>query len=375
MNKKPKQKPIEDKFIRETFFIDSESIQTVTDSTGNEVTKFRAYAQEIDKKNLNKRIYTADAVHEAVKEVQKPIKDGAVFAYVNHPNWILGEDIEKIGAVVTKVDIENDVVYIEGNFAKTTAFKNMMAVKDAGGKLGISARGYVLNPEENPKYDEKLDAYVFGKGYRIDGWDFVSSPAVKKAQVIAMEEIEEEQEEVVKEENKDLNSQKPKEEKVMFKTIEELRANYPELVGQLDSKLATITGEKEASDKRVKELETSLTDAVKKVEELSKTLDAINKEKAALTVKALAATMLADNKYAKHIVVPDSITTEDALKAFIDAETKKFDAVLAEAGKTVDNKEVIVPEKPKAVADKVEPKKETGVLDAQIDTWIKVLNR
>lgn len=291
----------------------------------DEITTFEAYAQEADKKNLNDRIYPTKALKNALDKIQHLIAEKKIFAYKNHPNFLAGEDLENIAAYITEAKLVDGVVRIKGKFTSLDAAKTVKTLLKDGVKVGLSARGYGLFT-----YDEKQKAYIAPDDYEVDGWDFVTRPAVKKAKVTSFE-------------NENINNNK--EEFLMeIKTLDELKVAHTglctQLIAQTEAPLKAqvdninkdLVAAKAANDElkaKLKAAEDEKVLALKANDELKaeikKAQDAAEKVK----FDAEVAKMLADNKYKDLIEIPASITTVADAKAFIEKATAKYDAFTA----------------------------------------------
>lgn len=321
MKKKPEQKN-ENKvnYLIDNFVIDA--INIIKDTAG-EVSTFKARVQEADKVNLNRRIYLKDALKEAVDFYKKKIAAKQSYALVDHPDMCAGASFDKVGALITDIwfDENDNFVYIEGTFIKNDNFRTKLKpIIDAGGALPFSVRGYSVK-DGNPEWSDEKQAWIFGKGYRIGAYDFVVDPALEEASTISMEQREEQQ--------ADINLNKSKEEHRMFKTVDELRAEYPSLVKILDDQIETLKKTNDANEKTVietkKQVETLTAEVSTKTDSLNKANAEIAKAKFDMGVTEL----MKDHKYAKFINIPATVTTIEDATAYITAETAKLDAFKA----------------------------------------------
>jgi hypothetical protein len=350
----------------------------------DDITKFEAIAQEADKKNKNNRIYPKKVLQSALDALRPKLKKKEVFAMSDHPNWMEGPKISRIAAVINEAYLNSDnKVVIKGTFLDNEAANEVKALLKAGVKVGVSARGY-----GDYDIDEKKKAMIFKEGYEIEGWDFVVYPAAN-AKVTHFE-------------SENTNS---KEEITMeIRTLDGLRAAYPELVASLEKphvdKVAEIVT---ASDAKVADLTEKLTDAEARVSDLNTKFDELNARHdatlkaldeasgkltialdenakikadiAAAELKMAIDALLKDCKFAQFIKVP-AVASVDEAKAYIDAEVAKFeqfaaslktDAVAAEP-------EQIVTEEPKAKAEDMAPAKKDDT-DPIVDLYCKLATK
>lgn len=357
------------KYITETFYLDS--IDTKVDEAGQSYTSFRALAQQIDTRNDNKRIYTKEAIDEALAIVDVQIKKNAVFCLIDHPDTFERVKIKNVGARVTGIEVIDNNIYITGVFIDNAAFREYLKpLIDSKSRIGISVRGYTIN-DGNPEWNNEKDALVYKKGYRIDGWDFVLQPAVDEANVLTLEEKE----------NQIKNT---KEEKIMdFKTLSELKANFPHLFVEDDmarkNALDAISNEKKALDDKLKAALDSNTALAAKFDEKSKevetlgaklktteaSLDSVKAEIDGIKFQSELSKIIADCKYKEFIAVPSHIKNAEDAKKYVADEVTRLDAFLAK----VKPGEAVTPATPATpAADSATPAKTTA-MDAQ-DMWI-----
>lgn len=357
------------KYTTEFFFIDS--IESKVDSAGKEYTTFRALAQQIDVKNGNKRIYTNDAIDEAVAIIRKQIEKKAVFALIDHPDAFERVKIKNAGARITDVEIQGQNIYVTGVFIQNDAYlKHLKPLIDSGSQVGLSVRGYTIN-SNNPEWNEGKDAWIYKKGYRIDGWDFVLNPAVEEASIISLED-------------KEIQANDNKEEKVMdFKTYSELKAHFPHLFVEDDAArkaaIDSLQNEKSELEAKLKTATDSLSANVAKMAEKDKenetlsaklktteaSLDSLKNELDGIKFQGELSKLMTDCKYKEHIVVPAHIKNIADAKTYIDGEVARLDTFLAKIRPAA---EKIVDGKPATPAESQTPA--TSVAMDEQDTWI-----
>ena len=340
-DKAKSKKPVE---YLETFYLDSESIQTVIDdATKKEITKFRAMAQEVDKKNDNKRIYTPVGVDDAFSVLQPKIAKRKVASLCDHPDFGNAK-IKDAVAKITKAEVIDGKIWIEGEFIKNATFKDyLLPYIDAGMTLEMSVRGGSVS-STCPYWDSDREAWVFDKGYRIYGWDFVTEAANRDTEVVVeslQHSIEENQ-----------PNKNHKEESIMdIKTLDELKAQYPALTDQLSngftSQVKTANDALEAEKSKTAEMTKQVTSFTDENAKLKTANDAVSKELADIKLQNGINTLMKDHKYAQFITIPKTVASIEDATAFVEAETKKLDAFAA----TVVKHEVIVTDqKPAAPA-------------------------
>lgn len=333
----------------------------------DDISYFEAVAQEADKKNKNNRIYPKAVLESALGKIQPKIKRKEIFAMTDHPNWMEGPRISRIAAIVSEAALNSDnKVMIKGYFVDNDAAKEVKSLLKMGVKVGVSARGY-----GDYDLDEKTGVVTLKDGYEIEGWDFVVYPAANAK----ITHFESEDKTTTKDSKEDIEMD--------IRTLDGLRAAYPELVASLEKPLVdqveTVTADAEAkiltATEKVTVLDAEKVELQTKFDELNTrheatlkaldeaaaklqiVLDENNKMKsdvAATELKLAVDALLKDNKYAQFIKIDAALDTIEKVKAFVDAETAKFDAFAQTVTKPVVNDEVVI-EQPKAKLEDMQP--------------------
>lgn len=316
------------------YLVDNFAFESITafkdEKTGKEIHKFTARVQQADKTNLNQRYYEEDALIEAVDYYQKKIDAKQSFMLLDHPDWFSGGSHDRVIAIVTsiKYDKASKFVFIEGEFVKNKLWDEVLKpIIDAGGIPAYSVRGYCPNSTDanrNPVWDDTLKAYRFKKGYRIVGYDLVTEPAMEDATTVAMENHAPatppaNTEETNISDNKNLKGETRMEPKV-YKTLAELKADYPALLKETDDIIAKLTAD---NAKLGADLNTANQKLALVQDEQAKT----SAQLADMQVKVECEKMLKDNAFAKYITIPATIKTVADAKSYIDAETAKLTAL------------------------------------------------
>lgn len=318
------------------YLVDNFAFESITafkdEKTGKEIHKFTARVQQADKTNLNQRYYEEDALIEAVDYYQKKIDAKQSFMLLDHPDWFSGGSHDRVIAIVTsiKYDKASKFVFIEGEFVKNKLWDEVLKpIIDAGGIPAYSVRGYCPNSTDanrNPVWDDTLKAYRFKKGYRISGYDLVTEPAMEDATTVAMENHSPAPAATVETpdtnkttDNKNLKGE-PRMEPKVYKTLAELKADYPSLLKETDDLIAKLTAD---NTKLAGDLNTANQKLALVQDEQAKT----SAQLADMQVKVECEKMLKDNAFAKYITIPATIKTVADAKSYIDAETAKLTAL------------------------------------------------
>lgn len=215
-----------------------------------------------DYPNGNNRIYPKEVMQKAIEALRPKVEAGRVRMMVDHPMW--DASMRSVGAIVTEIsDVDAaGYAYYKAQIVDTAAGKDLKAIVDAGGKLGVSTRGYgsAAYDQDYPPFAGKFD--VIQAGYELRTFDFVDDPSVSDTEAYCQIES-----------NRRSNP---------MKTIDELKSAYPEL---MESFKATVieTEVKKAVDEAIAQADKT------NVELLANNVKHISdKEKLSETVKALS---------------------------------------------------------------------------------------
>jgi len=160
-----------------------------------------------DKPNGNNRIYPKKVLDTAITALQSRIEKGAVKMSLDHPDW-MGKNAD-CAAIMTKLTpVQDDgYSYYEAQIVDTTKGKDLKAILNGGGTVGVSTRGRGASAcdQEWPGFPGKFE--VISEGFKLDTVDFADNPSVGET------------EDDVHLENKKGD---------IMKTLEELRKEFPE---------------------------------------------------------------------------------------------------------------------------------------------------
>ena len=204
-----------------------------------------------DTPNSNNRIYPTDIMNEAVKKLQLKVKKGAVKMALDHPEWT--PKLKDTAAIITDIsEIGIDKKgYYTAQIVDTAVGKDLKAILDGGGVVGVSTRGYgaTLDDQELPGLSGRYT--IIQPGFKLESIDFVDIPSV--------EETEDNMTLEQKGENK-------------MKTIEEIMKAYPELFKKFNDK--TEAEKKDLVDKlnEAIKVSNSATSNFNKLAEMIKTI-------------------------------------------------------------------------------------------------------
>ncbi|PKP53828.1 MAG: hypothetical protein CVT92_02530 [Bacteroidetes bacterium HGW-Bacteroidetes-1] len=211
--------------------------------------------------NGNNRIYPREVMQKAIEALRPKVEAGRVRMMVDHPAW--EASMRSVGAIVLEIsDVDAaGYAYYKAQIIDTAAGKDLKAIVDAGGKLGVSTRGYgaAAYDQEFPPHAGKFD--VIQPGFDLKTFDFVDDPSVSDTEAYCQIES-----------NRRSNP---------MKTIDELKSAYPELMESF--KATVIESEvKKAVDEATAQAETVKTALVAEKDVLAET-----NKKLSETVKSL----------------------------------------------------------------------------------------
>jgi hypothetical protein len=195
--------------------------------------KLTGICQKGNYPNGNDRIYKTELLAREVKRFQTKMDRGLAMGKVYHPGFFdqggpVG--VTDVSHRLTKLWMEGDLVRGELLVFKTVSGKDVEAITDGGGRIGISSRGY-----GRMKFYDKAeiggkkykDVWVVDENYRLETFDLVLTPSVPTA---IMRPVKNESQDEVD----DCNEQISKEEGGNNSmTLEELRAQHPGLYNEI----------------------------------------------------------------------------------------------------------------------------------------------
>lgn len=118
----------------------------------------------------NKRVYTRALWERELKRLARALDERKVYGELDHPAD--GRTmLKRASHILTGLRLENGVVVGEAEILDTQEGKNLKAILDAGGAVGVSSRGFgTTRPNQ-----EGMD--VVQDDYRLMTFDFVADPA------------------------------------------------------------------------------------------------------------------------------------------------------------------------------------------------------
>lgn len=118
----------------------------------------------------NKRVYPRSLWERELSSLREAIERRKVFGELDHPND--GRTmLKRVSHIITGLELDGDVVIGEAEILDTTNGKDLKAILQGGGAVGVSSRGYGTTSPGPDGTD------VVGEDYRLMTFDFVAEPA------------------------------------------------------------------------------------------------------------------------------------------------------------------------------------------------------
>jgi len=149
--------------------------------------KLTGVVQKGNYPNGNKRIYKTELLVREVAKFQTKITRGLAIGKVYHPGFFDPggpSGVVDVSHRLLKLWTEGDIVYGELLIFRTASGKDIEAINDGGGRIGISSRGYgTMKRFDNVKIKgvEYKDVWVVDDNYQLETFDLVLTPSVKTA--------------------------------------------------------------------------------------------------------------------------------------------------------------------------------------------------
>lgn len=287
--------------------------------------------------NGNKRIYKTELLERELGRIQSRLSRGLALGKAYHPGFFDPggpSGVTDISHRITKLWMEGDVVKGELLVFRTTSGKDIEAITDGGGKIGISSRGYGSSKFYNKAKVagvEYKDVFIIDDNYRLETFDLVLNPSVKTAIMFPVKET--------------INNNKVSNDKVdealksdksickkdnsrggnKSMTIEELKSLHPELYNNVrdaaikEGKELTLKDVKATNEAAIISVNEEKASEIKVLKEANETLTSDNvslkKENEELKVdkaKVEADKLAVDIK----VAVTDAINSSDYKKYF-----------------------------------------------------------
>jgi hypothetical protein len=127
-----------------------------------------------DKATENKRLYPATLWEREIQRLGKAMKEMKVYGELDHP--MDGRtQLKRVSHIISDLHMEGDAVIGTAHILDTDEGRNLKAILDGGGAVGVSSRGFGTT-KPNLKGEE-----VVQPDYRLMTFDFVAEPAQTSA--------------------------------------------------------------------------------------------------------------------------------------------------------------------------------------------------
>jgi TolA-binding protein len=186
--------------------------------------------------NGNNRIYPNEILNKAISKFRNKVSQKRVKMSMDHPEY--EGKVGNTAAILLEVtDVQADnMAYYKAQIVDTRVGKDLKAILDAGGQVGVSTRGRSYNCKFEQEWPGLPGKYtIIGDDFELLNIDFVEEPSVEKTEELMQ-----------------LENTKRSED---MKTLEELQKEYPEIFQQLEKK---VQDEKSTLETKVKEMEGSV---------------------------------------------------------------------------------------------------------------------
>ncbi len=189
-------------------------LEEITEGSTNERMRVKFQAMEVDTINRNLRVYPSAIIEREIGKLQKGLKEREVFSAADHPTDGKSS-IPGTAALPDRLWINGNEVFGEATILKTRVGEDLQEIIRAGGKIGVSARGFG-NLKEGEW--EGKPAKIVQEDYELVTFDFVIGPGFDKATVRAFTE--------------QVDTQGG--EEMEIRSVEDLRRHHPRLVQEIE---------------------------------------------------------------------------------------------------------------------------------------------
>jgi hypothetical protein len=230
------------------------------ESVVNEANKQTSYIisgpfMKADVPNRNGRVYKREISNSAIAKLRPMVQERRIRMLVDHPEFFSGPKLLNTGAVLIDItDVQDDgYAYYKAKIVDTTVGKELKAIISES-KVGVSTRGSgEVREEEIVGYEGKYDVIY---DWELSSIDFVDDPAVLDTEAYMKLQVE-----------------SKKRSSVMFKTVEEIKTNCPDLFKQIVE--STTTDVKKEYETKLQEAEQKAKDTAQSFSDKAADLDTL----------------------------------------------------------------------------------------------------
>jgi hypothetical protein len=152
----------------------SVSLQLVEGEAGEGKVRLRGEFARCDIPTENKRVYTGQLWEREIRRLNKAMEGRQLYGELDHPSDGRTQ-LARVSHLLTNLQIKDGLVIGEAEVLDTERGRNLKAILQAGGRVGISSRGYGSTRTNDKGHD------VVGDDYRLVTFDFVADPADQNA--------------------------------------------------------------------------------------------------------------------------------------------------------------------------------------------------
>jgi hypothetical protein len=158
--------------------VDSRTIQLQLveggDGEGEKKTRLRGEFARCGEATANKRVYTQKLWEREIHRLAKAMEGKQLYGELDHPSDGRTQ-LARVSHLLLNLEIKDGLVVGEAEVLDTERGRNLKAILQAGGRVGISSRGYGSTSKDDKGHD------VVGDDYRLVTFDFVADPADQNA--------------------------------------------------------------------------------------------------------------------------------------------------------------------------------------------------
>lgn len=230
------------KLVTEPLFIGGVVMEERPDAAGVKHSYLRGKFGVVDKPTGNGRVYPRGVIETQIQRLAPKLKEGGVFGELDHP-----EDgktkLQRVSHLITDLHIEGEDVMGEAVILDTERGRDLKAIVQAGGQVGVSSRGWgdvVSDGHGNEKVTQDFELETF---------DVVANPAAEganpeyvvehKEDLVTAEELNGLSPEQIKDRFPDFYTKVVKE--VREAVDKEVRADIVKVEGQVGELAASLT--------------------------------------------------------------------------------------------------------------------------------------
>jgi hypothetical protein len=156
------------------------SVEVLDEDKGPKKYVFRGIVSRADVRNGNNRVYPRSVLAKAIGKLSEKL-DGRTFGEADHPTD--RPSVMRVAGIHRKVWMEADgTVWGESIIPETAMGRDLIAIANAGGRIGISTRG--RGSVRTETWNDGKPADVIEDDYEMATWDFVVNQSEQSAEVV-----------------------------------------------------------------------------------------------------------------------------------------------------------------------------------------------